>query len=68
MDYDAKFAEAIESLRAEGRYRVFMDIARRSGEWIRGLCFGLGGGMMIVLFLQHLERTTFWQLLRTGKR
>ncbi|MFN3232128.1 MAG: 5-aminolevulinate synthase [Alphaproteobacteria bacterium] len=35
MDYDAKFAEAIDSLRAEGRYRVFMDIARRAGEFPR---------------------------------
>jgi 5-aminolevulinate synthase len=33
MDYEAKFEEAIDALRAEGRYRVFMDIGRRKGAF-----------------------------------
>ena len=33
MDYEAKFKEAIDALRAEGRYRVFMDIGRRKGAF-----------------------------------
>ena len=28
MDYDARFAEALDGLRVEGRYRVFLDILR----------------------------------------
>lgn len=33
MDYDRHFAEAIQSLKQEGRYRVFMDIERHKGEF-----------------------------------
>ena len=33
MDYDGKFAEALDGLRAEGRYRVFMDILRLRGAF-----------------------------------
>ncbi len=33
MDYDGRFAEALDGLRAEGRYRVFMDILRLRGAF-----------------------------------
>lgn len=33
MDYEAKFEEAIDALKAEGRYRVFMEIGRRKGAF-----------------------------------
>jgi 5-aminolevulinate synthase len=33
MDYDRHFAEAIQSLKNEGRYRVFMDIERQKGNF-----------------------------------
>ncbi len=33
MDYDARFAEALDGLRVEGRYRVFMDILRLRGAF-----------------------------------
>ena len=33
MDYEQLFEDAIDSLKTEGRYRVFMDIARRNGAF-----------------------------------
>jgi 5-aminolevulinate synthase len=33
MDYERYFADAIKSLKGEGRYRVFMDIERRKGNF-----------------------------------
>ncbi len=33
MDYERHFAKAIEALKQEGRYRVFMDIERRKGSF-----------------------------------
>jgi 5-aminolevulinate synthase len=33
MDYDAKFSEALDGLRAEGRYRVFHNILRLRGAF-----------------------------------
>lgn len=33
MDYERIFGEAVGKLKAEGRYRVFIDIARRRGEF-----------------------------------
>ena len=37
MDYEAKFAEALDGLRAEGRYRVFRDILRLRGAFPHAL-------------------------------
>ncbi len=33
MDYDAFFAEAIDDLKTEGRYRVFADLSRHAGDF-----------------------------------
>ncbi len=33
MDYNARFQEAVNEVKAEGRYRVFADLARRSGSY-----------------------------------
>ncbi|MBY0521498.1 MAG: 5-aminolevulinate synthase [Sphingomonas sp.] len=39
VDYDRVFAQAIERLRAEGRYRVFIDILRNKGSFPNARCF-----------------------------
>jgi len=37
MDYEKIFAEAIEAIKAEGRYRVFADISRERGNFPRAV-------------------------------
>ncbi|MBL4836202.1 MAG: aminotransferase class I/II-fold pyridoxal phosphate-dependent enzyme, partial [Kordiimonadaceae bacterium] len=37
MDYEKIFADAIEVIKAEGRYRVFADISRERGNFPRAL-------------------------------
>src|SRR5690606_28094340 len=37
MDYEQFFRERLSSLKAEGRYRVFADLARQSGRFPRAL-------------------------------
>nr|WP_133496698.1 5-aminolevulinate synthase [Stakelama pacifica] len=39
MDYDRAFAQAIDRLHAEGRYRVFIDILRNKGMFPNARCF-----------------------------
>ena len=39
MDYQRIFAQAIERLHAEGRYRVFIDILRNKGAFPNARCF-----------------------------
>jgi len=39
LDYHRIFAEAIERIQAEGRYRVFIDILRNKGSFPNARCF-----------------------------
>ena len=39
MDYQRIFAQAIDRLHAEGRYRVFIDILRNKGSFPDARCF-----------------------------
>jgi len=53
MDYEAKFEEAIGALKSEGRYRVFMDIARRKGAFPNARHYGDGGERDIVVWCSN---------------
>ncbi len=44
MDYQRIFADAIERLHAEGRYRVFIDILRNKGSFPNARCFASHNG------------------------
>ena len=43
MDYEAYFSEAISDLKAEGRYRVFADLARQAGAFPSATHYGKDG-------------------------
>ena len=44
MDYDSFFAGALESLKAEGNYRIFADLERQAGQFPKARHHGLNGG------------------------
>jgi len=48
MDYENRFAEAITQLRAEGRYRVFMDILRLRGAFPHAMLRAADGGERMI--------------------
>jgi len=49
LDYQRIFAEAIERLHAEGRYRVFIDILRNKGAFPNARCFAGHNGPKPIL-------------------
>jgi 5-aminolevulinate synthase len=53
MDYEARFRQAIDSLRSEGRYRVFMDIARERGNFPRARHYGAQGERDITVWCSN---------------
>ena len=53
MDYERFFADAIEDLKAEGRYRVFIDIERKRGEFPRAVYHGAAGPQDIVVWCSN---------------
>lgn len=53
MNYEQYFAEAIDALKSEGRYRVFIDIERRRGEFPRAVCHGPNGAKDIIVWCSN---------------
>ncbi|MEA3060711.1 MAG: 5-aminolevulinate synthase [Sphingomonadales bacterium] len=54
MDYQRIFAQAIDRLHAEGRYRVFIDILRNKGSFPNARCFaGHNGPKPIVVWCSN---------------
>ncbi len=53
MDYGQYFADAIDALKAEGRYRVFIDIERKRGQFPRATYHGADGTRDIVVWCSN---------------
>ncbi|HEX8937444.1 MAG TPA: 5-aminolevulinate synthase [Sphingomicrobium sp.] len=53
MNYDRIFKSAIERLRDEGRYRVFIDILRTKGKYPNARCFGGNGPKPITVWCSN---------------
>ena len=54
MDYDRIFSDAIDRVRAEGRYRVFIDILRNRGAFPNARCFaGRGDARPITVWCSN---------------
>jgi 5-aminolevulinate synthase len=48
MDYESRFAEAVEAVRHEGRYRVFAHLERVAGRYPRAINHGPGPDEVVV--------------------
>ena len=58
MDYQRIFAQAIDRLRTEGRYRVFIDILRNKGSFPDARCFaGHNGPKPIIVWCSNYYLT-----------
>ncbi|HEY8352733.1 MAG TPA: 5-aminolevulinate synthase [Sphingomonadales bacterium] len=53
MDYDRLFTDAVEALKAEGRYRVFIDIARKKGEFPHATYHGPNGHRPVIVWCSN---------------
>jgi 5-aminolevulinate synthase len=53
MDYGKTFAEALQALKAEGRYRVFADIRRNRGAFPRARHFSAGADRPITVWCSN---------------
>lgn len=53
MDYDRIFGDAIARLKAERRYRVFTDLARKAGRFPRAIDHGTANGREIVIWCSN---------------
>ena len=53
MDYESRFRSCVAGVRAEGRYRVFADLARRVGAWPRAGWRGPGGEREVVVWCSN---------------
>ena len=47
MNYEAFFQGHLDSLRREGRYRVFADLERQAGEFPRAIHHGRSGAVPV---------------------
>src|SRR3569623_3223168 len=53
LDYDSIFKSAIDRLRDEGRYRVFIDFLRTKGSFPNAHCFGGNGPKPITVWCSN---------------
>ena len=53
MDYDALFRQQLDTLRQEGNYRVFAELARRSGDFPRAERFANGASRDVTVWCSN---------------
>ncbi len=53
MDYEKFFAERVDELKVEGRYRVFADLERRAGDFPRATLHADGGTREITVWCSN---------------
>ena len=53
MNYQGFFVDRIDSLKREGRYRVFADLERQAGRFPRALCYRGGGVREITVWCSN---------------
>lgn len=53
MDYKARFARAMDAIRAEGRYRIFRDMERRRGAFPRAIWHGPDGPRDVIVWCSN---------------
>ncbi len=53
MDYNRLFADAVDALKSEGRYRVFIDIERKKGAFPRATYHGANGTRDVVVWCSN---------------
>ncbi len=53
MDYDKHFSQSLDSLREEGRYRIFADLARHAGNFPKATYFQDGGEHDVVIWCSN---------------
>jgi 5-aminolevulinate synthase len=53
MDYERFFAESLDSLKDEGRYRVFADVARQAGKFPRATYYSDGSERDVTIWCSN---------------
>ena len=53
MNYDKYFSQSLDSLREEGRYRIFADLARHAGNFPKATYFQNGGERDVVIWCSN---------------
>src|SRR5690349_7650277 len=53
VDYEQRFKSAVAQIKAEGRYRVFADLARHAGDYPNATFRGHGGSRPVTIWCSN---------------